>query len=79
VSGAYAAVGIWLMHRGRIQEAMRVLYRSALVTLLFTQVFVFVRYQWSGLLGFAAQALVLGALRLAIHAGAHRTGTDSSS
>ncbi len=79
VSGAYAAVGIWFMQRGRIQEAMRVLYRSALVTLLFTQVFVFVRYQWSGLLGFAAQALVLGALRLAIHAGAHRTGIGSSS
>jgi hypothetical protein len=70
ISGLYALIGVWYMHRGNIQEAMRVLYRSALVTLLFTQVFVFVRYEWSGLLGFAAQAIVLGALRLAIHAGA---------
>jgi hypothetical protein len=77
VSGLYALAGVWLVHRGRIQAAMRVLYRSALVTLLFTQVFVFVRYQWSGLIGFAAQAVVLGGLRLAIHAGAHRTGADA--
>jgi hypothetical protein len=58
-----------------VQGALRVLYRSAIITLLFTQVFVFVRYQWSGLLGFAAQAIMLGALRLAIHAGAHKVGT----
>jgi hypothetical protein len=71
ISALYALVGVWLMHRGDVQGALRVLYRSALVTLLFTQVFVFIRYEWSGLIGFAAQAIVLGALRLAIHAGAH--------
>jgi hypothetical protein len=74
ISAVYALVGIWWMHRGDVQAAIRLLYRSALVTLLFTQVFVFVRYEWSGLLGFAAQAIVLGALRLAIHAGAHSAG-----
>jgi hypothetical protein len=74
ISAAYALVGVWLMHRGDVQGALRVLYRSAIVTLLFTQVFVFVRYQWSGLIGFAAQAIMLGALRLAIHAGAHSVG-----
>jgi hypothetical protein len=74
ISAGYALWGGWLMHRGDVQGALRVLYRSAIVTLLFTQVFVFVRYQWSGLLGFAAQAIILGALRLAIHAGAHKIG-----
>jgi hypothetical protein len=68
IAAAYAVVGIVALRRGDIQEAMRVLYRSAIVTLLFTQVFVFIRYEWSGLLGFAAQAIVLGALRLAGHA-----------
>jgi hypothetical protein len=77
ISGLYALWGVWLMHRGDIQGAMRVLYRSALVTLLFTQVFVFVRYEWSGLIGFVAQAIVLGALRLAIHAGAHHVGSPT--
>jgi hypothetical protein len=79
ISGLYALAGVWLMHRGDIQGAMRVLYRSALVTLLFTQVFVFVRYEWSGLIGFVAQAIVLGALRLAIHAGAHEIAPQSQS
>lgn len=78
ISGLYALSGVWLMFRGDIQGAMRVLYRSALVTLLFTQVFVFVRYEWSGLIGFVAQAIVLGALRLAIHAGAHRVGVPAA-
>ncbi len=75
VSAVYALGGIWFMHRGDVQAAIRLLYRSALVTLLFTQVFVFVRYEWSGLLGFAAQAIILLGLRLAIHAGAHSVGT----
>jgi hypothetical protein len=71
ISAAYAVWGAWLIRRGDVPGALRVLYRSAIVTLLFTQVFVFVRYQWSGLIGFAAQAIILGALRLAMHAGAH--------
>jgi hypothetical protein len=78
ISAAYTLVGAWRMHRGDLQGALRVLYRSAIVTLLFTQVFVFVRYQWSGLLGFAAQAVVLGALRLAINAGAHSLGSAAA-
>ncbi|HEX3824918.1 MAG TPA: hypothetical protein VHV79_10685 [Mycobacteriales bacterium] len=77
VSAAYALWGGILMQRGDVPGALRVLYRSALVTLLFTQVFVFVRYQWSGLLGFAAQAVILGALRLAMHASPHRVGPGS--
>jgi hypothetical protein len=74
ISGGYALWGAWLMYRGNVPEAMRVLYRSAIVTLLFTQIFVFVRYQWSGLLGFVAQAVILGALRLAMHAGGDAVG-----
>lgn len=68
VSAVLAGVGVWRMQRGNIQGALRILYRSVLVTLFFTQVFVFVRYQWSGLLGFALQAVVLYGLRLALHA-----------
>jgi hypothetical protein len=77
VSAAYTLYGAVLMHRGNIQGALRVLYRAALITLLFTQVFVFIRYEWSGLLGFVAQALVLGALRLALHSGAHEVAAPA--
>jgi hypothetical protein len=78
VSAAYTLYGAVLIHRGKIQAALRVLYRAALITLLFTQVFVFIRYQWSGLLGFVAQVVVLAALRLALHAGAHEVGVPES-
>ena len=68
VSAAYALTGAFRSYRGNTDGAIRVLYRSGLVTLLVTQILVFARYQWSGLLGLGAESLLLLALRFVAHA-----------
>ncbi len=68
LSAVYAVTGVTRCRRGDVDGALRVLYRSALVTLLLTQILVFARYQWSGLIGLASEGLLLVALRSIAHA-----------
>ena len=63
----YVGFGLLRLRRGNEQGALRVLTRSAYVTLLFTQLFVFARYEWSGLIGFVFNLLLLSVLKLALH------------
>ena len=63
----YVGFGLARLTRGNEQGALRVLTRSAYITLLFTQLFVFARYEWSGLIGFVFNLLLLSVLKLALH------------
>ncbi len=74
----YAVFGLVRHLRGDTAGALRVLHRSALVTLLVTQILVFARYQWSGLLGLVAEGLLLIGLRLLAQAGPAGAGLGSA-
>ena len=64
VSGILIVVGVICQLTGRRQRALRVLQWAVLVELLFTQIVVFNRQQWLGLIGFGIAIAVLGALRV---------------
>jgi hypothetical protein len=67
-SAALAAAGIGQLLTGRRQAALHMLFRSVLVTLLVTQVFVFTEYQASGIIGLVVTLIGVSALRLAVEA-----------
>ena len=64
VSALLIAFAVFLLLRRRLQRAMNVLEWAIAVQLLFTQVVVFNREQWSGLIGFGASLLALWTLLL---------------
>lgn len=65
VSGAYTLFGVVRLLRGNRAGGLRVLFRSVLVTLFVTQVFVFAQYQASGVAGLTLDLVLLGLLHLA--------------
>lgn len=65
LTGIFAAAGIFWVFRDRL-KALRMFQRSLLVSLFLTQVFIFYRVQWYGLIGLAVNLLVLVALRFMI-------------
>lgn len=64
LSAPYTAFGLVRLARGNRAGALRVLFRATLVSVLFTQVFVFFRYQLTGVIGVAYALMVLGGLRI---------------
>lgn len=62
LAAAFTAIGIWWVPRSR-RHAYRWFERSILVSIFLTQVFMFYREQWSGLVALAFNLVVLGALR----------------
>ncbi|MBD3219609.1 hypothetical protein GF314_00080 [bacterium] len=66
VAGVLVALGVIAVVRGRLLAALRRFQRSVLVTLLVTQVLVFYRVEWFGLLEFGFHLLVFFALRFMI-------------
>ncbi|HVA59556.1 MAG TPA: hypothetical protein VNG13_03340 [Mycobacteriales bacterium] len=68
LSAAYTTFGAVRLLRGNRAGALRVLFRSVLVTVLLTQIFVFASYQTSGLIGLVFELLILDALRTAAEA-----------
>ena len=64
-SSALVAIGIAFLFRKR-ERAFRFFEASVLVHLFLTQVFVFYRAEWLGLLELLQHLVVLGALRLAL-------------
>jgi hypothetical protein len=65
VSSVLIVAGVVVLLGGRRADALRLLQGATLVELLFTQVVVFNRQQWLGLIGFAISLTVLAALRVA--------------
>lgn len=65
LAGIFATAGIFWVFRDRL-KALRMFQRSLLVSLFLTQVFIFYRVQWYGLIGLAVNLLVLAALRFMI-------------
>jgi hypothetical protein len=65
VSGGLILVGVVVLFTGSRRLALRLLQWATLVELLFTQVVVFNRTQWLGLVGFGISLAVLWTLRLA--------------
>jgi len=61
LAAGFTAVGIWWVPRSR-RHAYRWFERSILVSIFLTQVFMFYREQWSGLVALAFNLVVLGAL-----------------
>ncbi|MDQ6783411.1 MAG: hypothetical protein M3063_08215 [Actinomycetota bacterium] len=64
LSAPYTAFGLFRLIRGNQAGALRVLFRATLVSVLFTQVFVFFRYQLTGVIGVAYALLILSGLRI---------------
>jgi hypothetical protein len=64
VSGALILVGVILLFTGHGRRATELLEWAVLIDLMFTQVVVFNRQQWLGLVGFGVSLVVLGTLRL---------------
>ncbi len=63
-SAPYLAFGLFRLIRGNRAGALRVMFRATLVSVLFTQVFVFFRYQLTGIIGVAYALIILGGLRI---------------
>jgi hypothetical protein len=74
VSGVLVVVGVIALVTGDRRRGLQLLQTSVLIALLFTQVVVFSRQQWLGLIGFGVDLLVLWALRLALIADGERSG-----
>lgn len=70
-------VGLLAVLRGQRVAGVAWLQRAVLVQLLFTQVVLFNRTQWLGLIGFALDVLVLALLRLVLTARELRPATES--
>jgi hypothetical protein len=66
LAGVFVALGVVSVVRRRILQALRRFQRSVLLTLLLTQVFVFYRVEWFGLVEFGFHLLVFFALRFMI-------------
>jgi hypothetical protein len=64
LSAPYTAFGLYRLSRGDRAGALRVMFRATLVAVLFTQVFVFFRYQLTGIIGVAYALVILGGLRI---------------
>ncbi len=65
ISGVLIVIGVARLRRNRA-SALRMLQRAILIDLLFTQVVVFNREQWLGLVGFTIDIVVFWVLRLAL-------------
>jgi len=65
ISGAYTLFGLVRAMRGDRSGALRVLFRSVLITVLVTQTFVFAEYQAIGILGLLVDLGLFGLLRVA--------------
>jgi len=65
ISGAYTLFGLVRAVRGDRSGALRVLFRSVLITVLVTQTFVFAEYQALGILGLLVDLGLFGLLRVA--------------
>jgi hypothetical protein len=64
-SGAYTLYGLVRAVRGDRSGALRVLFRSVLITVLVTQTFVFAEYQALGIIGLLVDLGLFGLLRVA--------------
>ena len=65
ISGAYTLFGLVRAVRGDRSGALRVLFRSVLMTVLVTQTFVFAEYQALGVFGLVVNLGLFGLLRVA--------------
>ena len=65
VSGIYTIYGLVRAVRGDRSGALRVLFRSVLITVLITQTFVFAEYQAVGIVGLLVDLGLFGLLRVA--------------
>jgi len=65
VSGVYTLFGLARAIRGDRSGALRVLFRSVLITVLVTQTFVFAEYQALGIVGLLVDLGLFGLLRVA--------------
>ncbi|MFO7652575.1 MAG: hypothetical protein R6X25_02020 [Candidatus Krumholzibacteriia bacterium] len=65
LAGAFVAGGMILLFRQRLR-ALRMFQRAVLVNVFLTQVFVFYRVEWAGLVGLAFNLLLFFALRFAV-------------
>lgn len=65
VSGVYTLFGLMRAVRGNRAGALRVLFRSVLITVLVTQTFVFAEYQALGIVGLLVDLALFGLLRVA--------------
>lgn len=65
VSGVYTLFGLVRAIRGDRSGALRVLFRSVLITVLVTQTFVFAEYQALGIVGLLVDLGLFGLLRVA--------------
>lgn len=65
VSGTYTLYGLVRAVRGDRSGALRVLFRSVLITVLVTQTFVFAEYQAVGIVGLLVDLGLFGLLRVA--------------
>jgi hypothetical protein len=65
ISGLYTLFGCVLLVLGDHAAGLRVLFRSVLITILVTQIFVFTKYQASGIIVLLFDLLLLAMLRLA--------------
>ncbi len=65
LAGIFAAAGIFWVFRDRLM-ALRMFQRSIFVSLFLTQVFIFYRVQWYGLIALAVNLMTLVALRFMI-------------
>jgi hypothetical protein len=65
VSGAYTLFGLMRAVLGNRAGALRVLFRSVLITVLVTQTFVFAQYQALGIVGLVVDLGLFGLLRVA--------------
>jgi hypothetical protein len=65
ISGAYTGFGLVRAVRGDRSGALRVLFRSVLITVLVTQTFVFAEYQALGIVGLVVDLGLFGLLRVA--------------
>jgi len=77
VAGVLVALGVIAVLRGRLLAALRRFQRSVLVTIVLTQVFVFSRVEWLGLIGLAFHLTVFFALQ-ALLSRAQARGIDDS-
>jgi hypothetical protein len=64
LSAPYTAFGLYRLLRGDRAGALRVMFRATLVSVLFTQMFVFFRYQLTGLIGVAYALIILAGMRI---------------
>ena len=66
LAAVFIALGVVAVMRGRLRQAMQHFQRSVLVTIVLTQVFVFYRVEWFGLVEFTFYLLVFFTLRFMI-------------